>query len=452
MRLSWLEQLTKEGRVSEAQKASIYESCGQLVKVAQTPEEGALKITQMLAPFVVPTLLGFAPFAAGLALERRERKKNEATHHSGYQHTLNSLLADPVMGGQHRELALKRLNEVAEIAPTVAANTPLLTAILKKKLHSGFSHDDLTGLAKIQATYSPNYGHQQDLIPKFASDDSAALAGKMAADSFLLCKEANILSPKNMRFLGNAAKQTLFATSIPLLLAAGAGVANSIVAARDNRNQRQNLQNSFNIAMDPNHPGTASLNGAPERAREAFESLVHFAPHVALQPVAARTFMNKLIQLDPSANGALQTPDLKELTEIERNLRDIPGGNAFVQGFVPALGLTGFQDSLSRSLSVFQEPMIHSMEADVAKRHGLVLNNKKYETTSDFAARKKKELAAEQREAAKHKRENYKAKTDLARNARDTQKNKFEMARTMKSLNLQNKSDAKALFKQMGIS
>lgn len=454
MRLSWLEDLTKEGRFSPQQTASIYEKCGQLVKMAQTDEQAAMKFVQMLSPFVTAMAFTAAPLMVGAGLEYRKKVKNEATHREAHQRTMDSLLADPIMGGEHKDLMLRRFKEVADIAPTVAANGPLMTQILKKKLHSGFSHDDITGLAKIQATYSPNFGHQQELVPKYASEKASVrpeVVGEMTANSFLLCKEANLFNGKNMRFLGNAAKQTAFASAVPLLLATGTGIANSILSARNSRNQAAQLMNSYNLAMDPHHPGTSALNADPNKAREAFESLVHFAPHVAMQPTAARTFMNKIVEMDVTGRGSLQTPDLKELTDIERNLQGVPQVNAFFQGFVPALDTVGFKDSVTRSMNAFQDPMIHQMSMDAAKQLGFAYNDKRFESAKDVASRKRKDAAAEAREVSKGLRDAARSKMEMARGKRDQDRAKLEMARTMQSMGIKNKTEAKSVLKRMGL-
>lgn len=374
MRLPWLEQMTKEGSISQGQKAAIYAGCEALVKVADSEAEAVQRITSAIMAFAAPTIMGLAPVAAGLALDHRHKMRNEQVHREGQQRTLDALLADPHFQ-THKELAAQRYGEVLNIAPTVAANTPLLTAILKKKLHSGFSHDDITGLAKIQATYSPNFGFQQRLSPqvKTASeaDAGAQSAGRITANSYLLCKEAGVFDGRNARFIGNALLQTGAAAAVSGLLAASAGGINAALAHRDRKMQQASLMRSFNMAMDPNHPGSDRLNADPMKAREVFDSLVHFAPHVALQPTAARTFMNKVIEHDVTGRGALQTPDLKELTEIERNLRGAAGGNAFLQGFVPGLAETGFKDSLSKSRAAFQDPMFQRMENDAAGFYGM---------------------------------------------------------------------------------
>jgi len=394
MRLSWLDQMVDQGRLSKTAQARIYGRCNELVKIADTDMDAGMRIMSSIMPYVAPLVMGVVtPVVGSMILGHFGKKDNEKAHDLGYKKTMDSLLTDPAFK-DHQHLVMQRFNEVGAIAPTVVANQPLLTAILKKKLHSGFSHDDITGLAKIQASYSSNLGAQQALqakVPAYQSQQpqmfkaaSDELAGRVAANSYLLLKEAGIFTGQNASFIGNALKQTATAAAVSGILALGAGAVNAGFAYRDKKVQQRQLVDSFNRAMDINHPGTDLLNANPMKAREVFDSLVHFAPNVALQPMAARTFMNKVIEADTHDRGALDTTDIKSLAEIQRNMTGAGGGSAFMKGFVPGLSVGGFEDVIKGSRKAYQDPMFFKMQQASAAHHGLKLDGK-----GNFASKRK---------------------------------------------------------------
>ena len=388
MRLSWLDQMVDQGRLSKTAQARIYGHCSELVKEAESDLDAGRRIMSYITPFIYPALLTAVPIGASLLVNRHRKNKNEKAHTEGQQRTMSSLLTDPAFQ-DHQQLAMQRFNEVASIAPTVVANQPLLTAILKKKLHTGFSHDDIAGLAKIQATYSPNFADQEALRakvptmsamsanqPRMMKAASDELVGRVTANNYLLLKEAGIFTGDNAKFIGNAIRQTAAAAAVSGAVALGAGLINAGVAQRDKRLQQQQLASSFSRAMDLNHPGTDLLNANPMKAREVFDSLVHFAPHVALQPMAARTFMNKVMEADTHDRGALDTTDIKSLAEIERNLSGSGGGNAFLKGFVPGLSFGGFEDVMKGTRKAYQDPLFFKMQQSAAAHHNVDVDHK----------------------------------------------------------------------------
>jgi len=386
MRLSWLDQMVDQGRLSKTAQARIYGHCNELVKEADNDIDAGMRIMSSIMPFLAPVIMGVVtPVVGSMILGRLGKKENEKVHALGHKQTMDSLLTDPAFK-DHQHLVMQRFNEVGSIAPTVAANQPLLTAILKKKLHTGFSHDDITGLAKIQASYSSSLGAQQALqakMPAYQSEQpkmfkaaSDELIGRVAANNYLLLKEAGIFTGQNAAFIGSALKQTAAAAAVSGVVALGAGAINAGLAYRDKRLQQQQLASSFTRAMDINHPGTDLLNANPMKAREVFDSLVHFAPNVALQPMAARTFMNKVLEADTHDRGALDTSDIKSLSEIERNMVGAGGGSAFLKGFVPALTAGGFEDAMKGTRKAYLDPAFHKMEQSAAKQYGLSLSSK----------------------------------------------------------------------------
>jgi len=130
---------------------------------------------------------------------------------------------------------------------------------------------------------------------------------------------------------------------------AGAGLAKHMISLSDKKKLEARLKESFDTAMRMSDPEVEPLYSQPDKARQAFETLSHFAPHVASEPAAARAFMNRIV----SYNQGIPTLDVKELTDIERNLAQArPSSTPFMSGFAggaQALGLGKAVDLSYRS-------------------------------------------------------------------------------------------------------
>lgn len=110
----------------------------------------------------------------------------------------------------------------------------------------------------------------------------------------------------------------------------GLGLVRHGVAQIDKKELEKKLKKSFEEALRMGPSDQDPLHQDIGKARQAFQTLVHFAPHVACDPSAARAFMNKLVSYD---QGIL-TSDVKDLTEIERNLHQAKGDSTpFMSGF-----------------------------------------------------------------------------------------------------------------------
>ena len=140
--------------------------------------------------------------------------------------------------------------------------------------------------------------------------------------------------------VGKLLKNVGILGSVALLGGLGTGAAKHLISMRDQKQLEKGLRSSFDAAMKMSPAEKEPLHDNPAKSRQAFDTLAHFAPHVAVQPAAARAFMNRLIHYDM----ALQATDVKDLSEIERNLAQARGDHPpFIAGFgagVDAFGLS----------------------------------------------------------------------------------------------------------------
>jgi hypothetical protein len=236
-----------------------------------------------------------------------------------------------------------RFQEIAQVAPNVAAHAPLLERIMKKSLHSGLSDADAEKLSILQFQAAP----KTKLQSKTASM-RPEVVGMLLADIVQLTKVADA-PPEH--FMMPFLKAIGVMTGGALVAGAVGGGISALKSTIDAHDMKNKLDASFKSAVKLSDPDKEPLHSDMERAREAFKVLAHFAPHVALQPQAARTFMNNMISFSGTAGTRdfpVQVPQLKDLTEIEKNIghSSKPG---FMEGFTGTLDATGLGGTIGKT-------------------------------------------------------------------------------------------------------
>ncbi len=367
MQYVWLEQLEKCGSISRAAKAEIYSNCSPLLKEADAkPGFFSLmkeKLTESLKNPDVQAKLKQALSGAvgagfGALMTSYKQKRSIQKNMDQLIQVRHDILAMPEFG-QHPEKAEARLVEIAKLAPTVAVNKPLLVSILKEKLHSGLTAADAQQLSIIQASFTD--APLLSLMQKKASAEEFA-------DTYLtvveMAKEAGLEGKTVTQFLTN----TLAMAGLSVAGGIGVGAVKELIAHRDRKELNKKLSDSFSEAMRQSKQNQESqtevIHANPERARQAFQTMVHFAPHAALDPYAARSFMNKIVNYyDHTGVG---TDEIKSLSEIERNIRSISSGSPFFQGLADGTKAFGLGKALEGSIGAVSKPLHSELEAMVA--------------------------------------------------------------------------------------
>lgn len=368
MQFPWLEELTKLGHISPDTRDSIYAECEAVVGLgigtsALPMEKTALELTipKMLAGFataaVVSNLVGnkmnSMKLNAELKGEVASLLRNKAR-----------VLANPDFAA-HLEKAEARFNEIAEIAPTVAQNHAVVSKLVKDKLHNGLTSEDVTNLALIQASYTPNYSVQKRLTKEAAG----AELGEAAADMVLICAEAGIVKKAagGLSFgsgLGKVLSHSLMLTAGPVLLGLGRGVIDSLSDSRNKVEREKRLRASYEEAIA--HPDADTLRNDPDKAMQAFQTLTHFSPHVAMQPVAARSFMKKLVDY----KGDVHSGDIKDLVTIEKDMRGT-GPSTFLKSMREGADAAGFKDAFKSGLKPINDPYSRQLEREFETHLGM---------------------------------------------------------------------------------
>jgi hypothetical protein len=370
MQFPWLEKLASDGHITEAQCASIYATCKEIVKTASEspkwskPEhEKIFKRIEGGAAAVLNAGVMLMPYALNGFFGSRARSAEMNATLQRISNNRAELIADESITGGHQEKAEARFDEVLKLAPSAAQNKPLMAKILKARLHSGLTTEDVNSLAQIQATYTPSYSTQQELSSK-----ASASMGKTAATILEIAKEAGLWGQAAKTVPGKVLTHALTVTAGPILFGLGRGAVDYLADSRDKKKREQKHIEIFQGILRDDSPETEFVRANPERARQAFQSLTHFSPTTALDPLAARSFIVQAVGKD--AAGLFAIPELKSLSEVEKNLKG-SGSTPFLKGLREGADVAGFGSALKDTLSAASGPYARSLESSIARGMGL---------------------------------------------------------------------------------
>lgn len=367
MQYSWLENMTKEGSVRAEVRDLIYRDCSMLISGMDKTAEDQSPVDQIavsaLTAAVTPLLVSgamklfFTPF----------EKRKEAQRIEAIIQNRNNILNSPEIG-QHKEKADARFREIVKFAPAVATMPELSKALVVRSLHSGFSDQDVNHLTNLQASYSKNTAEPSKVLSGYSKNLESKRAVKTAEAA---ADVLNIIKTAALADIGKAAKPLMHSiaalTGAHLLLGMGVGAVNTLRKGMEKRELEKELSSSFQEAMKQSDPSREPLHANKDKAFQAFQALAHFSPVVATQPSAARAFMNSMVSHDLGVPiGAV-----KEISDIEKNLRGAKGSHPFLEGFGSSLETTGagasFRSAVEGSLKSVAE---HDMDSIAGSLYG----------------------------------------------------------------------------------
>lgn len=390
MNLPWLETLVKEGHVRPQVREMIYADCEYLLKTAKTKaqaiREAELRVEQAFDRFGARAkeiyeknktlVVGASAFLGNMAGQKVTNWFRGKAHTKEQIATItavkNTIKAHPAFAADPAKAEVRYL-ELVKIAPALAANPHIAIPLVKEKLNSGFSAMDIQSLAIIQSNYQPNAGAQRGMtdtilrsqmpFPKVAAEENQGRSLEKIGDTLAtithMYKEAGV----SFNTLGRAAQNALVLSAIPVLGGVGVGAVKHMMGTRNKQELQTKLESSFNRAIQLSDPEKDSLKQNKEKARQAFQILAHFSPHVALEPHAAKSFMAKLVEYD----SKVQVDDIKNLSEIQRNYDSSKSGPAFFEGLAAGSKALGLESSLKSSLSGIGEPLSEDLKDLVRK-------------------------------------------------------------------------------------
>jgi hypothetical protein len=132
------------------------------------------------------------------------------------------------------------------------------------------------------------------------------------------------------------------------------------------KNREEKLRNSFLEAMKRSDPGKEPLHANKDKAMQAFQTLTHFAPNVAADPEAARAFMLNLISMDQG----VQVGAIKDLSEIEKNLKATKSKQPFLEGLQVGTEFAGMPSALGKATGELMSPIMEHGSKEIAYNLG----------------------------------------------------------------------------------
>lgn len=344
MRIPFVEEMVKTGSVRPEVRDAIYKDCETIITLEklgdELPAQGFVNgITALGTRLAInhAVSLGKAQLDVKKMIEVR-----------------NKIASNPKFSSNAKK-ALDLFDEIATIAPSTTLNEPLMTSLIEKSLNTGMDHDTVLRLATLQAAILSSPTYQKKRVDGFQNamlkQASCEKIGKLYADVYLLTKEAakKVSVPTAVK-LWDAIKTTAAVSSIPLMVGAGNAFIHNHLERKSKKELEQRLEDSYNTAFSYSKDDV--IHEHPDKARRAFESLVHFAPHVAIDPYATRIFMNQIV---PHEEG-MNTSKVKELSDIERNLTAASGQGSMSTEFFRGADAAGFRDIFKGSITSAMSP------------------------------------------------------------------------------------------------
>jgi len=373
MRYPWLDELEKNGTISKEACEEIYRDCSLLIKTGgignvatgasddvarvikkldrylsrnlaagdkvEKMREGMPEILKSLddnlgkyvLPYLPPMLIGGAVAGTMGVIDKRRHMKDLEKTVDDLSETRQAILSDPDLS-KSKGKAEARFKEITAVAPSVARNKKFMLPFVKSKLNNGLDENDLERLALLQANYTsmPDQLRLGEMIDKKEGMPklSSAKLGENMADCYFIVKEATAQDAIKGG-LGRALLGILAMSSIPILGGLGVGAFKEVMNRKNKKDMALAHESSFSQAMKLSDPDKEPLHANKSKAEAAFKTLAHFAPNVAVEPQAAKAFMNKLVSYDMGINVG----DVKDLSEIEKNIGYAKKDSPFISGF-----------------------------------------------------------------------------------------------------------------------
>lgn len=325
---------------------------------------------------------------AGTALEKGTRPYRLAAQ----AHTTGTFL-DRSFAEEDVPKARARFEEIIEVAPSLAQDPLTMQKMVSNTLHSGLSKDDKNYLRQMQVSEGNSLWDMGRINTtmlkareggmtrrlKKALGKSAAIRADHLATVFEVIHEGiggnekvaaqyvGAVKPTLGNVSANALKTLALVAAVPLIAGGLSGVARTVMDYKKKNDLDKSLKASYEHAMGGKDDASRELRENRDKSQSAFESLVHFAPDVATQKGAAKAFLYKMISVGGPDVG-ITSGDIKDLTDIQKNLTNSKGDHPFVAGFSAAGKLTGLSNITSSTISDTAKPFTQQ-SAEMAEAH-----------------------------------------------------------------------------------
>lgn len=350
MKLEWVNEWVEKGLLTKEAGDRVNAHATEFVKEANKVET-ADALARRLAPWVAGAL-----GIGGLAVYDKVQDYKDKKKILENQATIMNMFEQQ----KDKEKAKARYEELTRVSPIAAINTNLAKSLVQTRLHSGLSTADHQRLALLEAHAKKNRNYKgQNYLAKTGSAEGIRpeVMSDLLADVYIMSKEAGLKDRAFKLFNNETIKN--WVTGIALMTGASltaASIGGGVRAFgdyKDKKKLQQDLEESFQIAVERSDAEKEPLRDNPEKARQAFQALAHFSPRVATQPDAARSFMTRIVSYDQGINAG----DIRDLTEIEKNLSNASQESGFVAGFKDVARGTGLTPLFQRGVVDAGKPM-----------------------------------------------------------------------------------------------
>ena len=379
MKFAWLEKLAEEGKVRPEAVEHIYNDCS-----------FALEKHAELHPAVTGILGALMMGGAMSGLEYMSKQvKNRVIDQRTKART--AMVRDRVLSmfpAKEQEKAEARFIEIIKYAPSLGAVEPIMTKMVKKKLHTGLTDSDIQGLLNVQVKLTPDPLRYTALTAdtmkelkatgrKYASADvdpdkvAQEFGTNLAEIHLVFEKEAN--KKQVMRSILSRS-QTPFSDIAKYMGAAAVGSLGIMGARTGLELYNQKVKDADRKKMlDQSYASIlrASKNSPiandPLKAKEAFRTLAHFAPHVAAEPRTAKAYIERMVAADTTST----IDELKNLTQVEKNMGERQYGA--MDAVQAGLAASRLEDTVGKSWASIMEPYASDLaaSADMRQKEGI---------------------------------------------------------------------------------
>jgi len=333
MKFAWLEKMAQEGQVRPEALEKIYEECGQTLEKYAGWEDlgpGGQLAMQILLGGAGMTAVGMGIGAGAEALhEHFQDAKSKAM--TDVNRT--KIITDHSIPTEDKEKAKARFNEILKYAPGLGPNQAVMHKLVTTKYRTGLTNQDVQNLINIQVKMTPNSMDYAAASSKHASAKITVqqVCGEKLAEAYIRLEKT--ASAKEYMW------DLLKTLSVPVGAAVGIGAIGGIASGIGGIALRGKIEKSKEQLFSG--PKDSVIGENRLKAEQAFSTLANFAPHIAADPHTARAFVTKIVSYSPDKDSPLgiQTSDLRELTDIEKNMG---GGKGFFENMNAALGTSGF--------------------------------------------------------------------------------------------------------------
>lgn len=371
MKYAWLEKMATDGLIRQEALDRIYERCGTVLEMDKTANMGAFNefaakaakgeklmsaLPQLVSMLLVGSMIG-QPIYRGI-------KQKIVDSRTRSMIDMNRQRITSMYSGEDKAKAEARFNQIARFAPHLAMNEEVTKELIRRKYKTEFTDNDIQNFMQMEARLAPDpmgYASLSSHQPKFASAREEVLSdlGEKTANLHLMLEYPEEFShvpgasdlgelQKTANISGGALAGFLAA---PVILGGVLTGAQYLKEKKDENKLRDDLDKSFNMMLEGPHE--EMLKRDPKATREVFQTLTHFSPHVATDPLAASSFVNKILEFKKN----IQATDLKDLTTIESDFARRGAGPSFAgamtkgfeaAGMIPATmkavgTMTGFE-------------------------------------------------------------------------------------------------------------